>query len=413
MHGVGRPSSTRRRTGELTGLFLLGWGADFPDPINFLDYHFNARTTCSSARSTHRSPSRSRPPRRPSTRPPARRPTPEANNAIKAFVPMVPIAHGASAAAYLADVDGRPGIATDQRMVRDHGSGRGVTRSCWMQNAEPISLYCGDETDGETLRICEQINEPLYQYEVSGVDPEPALATGCDPNNDGTVWTCKLREGVTFHDGAAFDANDVVVSFALQWDANTRSTSGARACSSTGAACGEPTSTRRRRARELAGTGPVARAPPHGRRSRSTTAEQPLHSADAALRPSTAPAQHPRALRHHLRRLRPRPASFPATRASSPWASVPPRRAVPIPASATASTSRSPSSSASTCPTSSKGDLGTSIRFGRPVSEMLIERMPVTLELTLLALLFAVVAGDPARRAGGVETQLGLRRGRR
>jgi peptide/nickel transport system permease protein len=43
----------------------------------------------------------------------------------------------------------------------------------------------------------------------------------------------------------------------------------------------------------------------------------------------------------------------------------------------------------------SKGDLGTSIRFGRPVSEMLIERMPVTLELTLLALLFAVVLGVP------------------
>jgi peptide/nickel transport system permease protein len=42
-----------------------------------------------------------------------------------------------------------------------------------------------------------------------------------------------------------------------------------------------------------------------------------------------------------------------------------------------------------------KGDLGTSIRFGRPVSEMLIERMPVTIELTLMALLFAVLLGIP------------------
>ena len=32
----------------------------------------------------------------------------------------------------------------------------------WMQNAEPLSLYCGDETDGETLRACEQIKESLY-----------------------------------------------------------------------------------------------------------------------------------------------------------------------------------------------------------------------------------------------------------
>ena len=32
----------------------------------------------------------------------------------------------------------------------------------FMQNAEPLSLYCGDETDGESLRACEQSNESLY-----------------------------------------------------------------------------------------------------------------------------------------------------------------------------------------------------------------------------------------------------------
>ena len=39
------------------------------------------------------------------------------------------------------------------------------------------------------------------------------------------------------------------------------------------------------------------------------------------------------------------------------------------------------------------GDLGDSIRQGRPVAEILVERLPATLELTLFALLFAVVAG--------------------
>ena len=38
----------------------------------------------------------------------------------------------------------------------------------FMQNGEPLSLYCGDETDGETLRVCEQIKESLYAYEVGG-----------------------------------------------------------------------------------------------------------------------------------------------------------------------------------------------------------------------------------------------------
>ncbi|HEX2141853.1 MAG TPA: ABC transporter permease [Candidatus Limnocylindria bacterium] len=39
------------------------------------------------------------------------------------------------------------------------------------------------------------------------------------------------------------------------------------------------------------------------------------------------------------------------------------------------------------------GDMGNSIRQGRPVAEILVERLPVTLELTLFALMFAVVVG--------------------
>jgi ABC-type dipeptide/oligopeptide/nickel transport system permease component len=39
------------------------------------------------------------------------------------------------------------------------------------------------------------------------------------------------------------------------------------------------------------------------------------------------------------------------------------------------------------------GNLGDSLRQGRPVSEILVERLPVTLELTLFALAFAIVVG--------------------
>ena len=39
------------------------------------------------------------------------------------------------------------------------------------------------------------------------------------------------------------------------------------------------------------------------------------------------------------------------------------------------------------------GDLGTSIAYGRPISEILIERMPVTIELTIFALTIATVLG--------------------
>jgi peptide/nickel transport system permease protein len=40
-----------------------------------------------------------------------------------------------------------------------------------------------------------------------------------------------------------------------------------------------------------------------------------------------------------------------------------------------------------------QGDFGTSIRFGRPVVDLLAERLPLTMELTLLAMLFSTVVG--------------------
>jgi peptide/nickel transport system permease protein len=43
-----------------------------------------------------------------------------------------------------------------------------------------------------------------------------------------------------------------------------------------------------------------------------------------------------------------------------------------------------------------KGDLGNSIRYGRPVSIILIERLPITIELGLSAMIIAVLLGIPA-----------------
>ena len=40
----------------------------------------------------------------------------------------------------------------------------------------------------------------------------PLLAESWDVSDDGLTYTFALREGVTFHDGADFDASDVVFS---------------------------------------------------------------------------------------------------------------------------------------------------------------------------------------------------------
>ena len=202
--------------GRLDGFYLLGWGADYPHVTNFLDYHFAETnpqygTPWAEIYEPLQTASRIGD---------AAQAEPlyvEANNAIRELVPMVPIANGASASAALASVDNahfRPFGAPLFAKV-DPGKDTFV----YMQNAEPISLFCQDESDGESLAPCQQITETLLAYAIDSGEIVPELATGCTPNDDSTVWTCNLREGVTFHDGTAFDANDVVASWAAGIDA--------------------------------------------------------------------------------------------------------------------------------------------------------------------------------------------------
>ena len=205
--------------GKLDGIHILGWGADYPDVTNFLDYHFGAGSSKQFGNKWEDI-----------TKPlqegaiglddAARMPSyVKANNAIKAHVPMIPIAHNGSAVAYRADVQDAHSspLGNESFAVMTPG-----TRSqlVWLQNAEPPGLYCADESDGEALRVCEQMTEGLYAYKVAGTAAIPALATECKPNTELTQWTCTLRDGVTFHDGATLDANDVVLSYAVQWDAD-------------------------------------------------------------------------------------------------------------------------------------------------------------------------------------------------
>jgi peptide/nickel transport system substrate-binding protein len=209
---------TEASAGQLPGIHLLGWGADYPDVTNFLDVHFGVGA---SEQFGAKFEDITAPLQEASAlADPAEREAlyEEANNAIKQHVPMIPVAHGGSATAFRADVEGAHSSPLGNEALFAMQAGD-RPQLVWLQNGEPGGLYCADETDGESLRVCEQIMEPLYSYSIGGTDPEPLLATDCTANDDSSVWTCTLREGVTFHNGATFDANDVVASYAVQWDA--------------------------------------------------------------------------------------------------------------------------------------------------------------------------------------------------
>jgi ABC-type transport system substrate-binding protein len=200
--------------GDITGIHLLGWGADYPHVTNFLDYHFGGNLQFGD---TYEDIASVLTEAAATVDVAAAAPLYEqANNLIREHVPMVPIAHGAAADASLASLGNAnvPPLGAPQFALMDPGKDTLV----FVQNAEPISLYCSDETDGESLSACEQVMEGLYGYDLEGL-PQPKLAESCDPNDDGTMWTCTLREGVTFHDGTDFDSADVVATWAAGLDA--------------------------------------------------------------------------------------------------------------------------------------------------------------------------------------------------
>ncbi|MEA3334694.1 MAG: ABC transporter substrate-binding protein [Chloroflexota bacterium] len=203
--------------GELDGFHLLGWGADYPDATNFLDFHFGQGASDQFG-AGHQDIWDSLNHAGSLADPAERQPIyDQANELLKQHVPMIPVAHGGSGVAYQANCDGGHASPLGNEYFAVVQCGDNDT-FVWMQNAEPIGLYCADETDGESLRACEQINEALLAYEIGGSDVVPALAEKWEANDDLTEWTFHLRDGVTFHDGSALDAQDVVTSWEVQWD---------------------------------------------------------------------------------------------------------------------------------------------------------------------------------------------------
>jgi len=197
------------------GLFMLGWSADYPDATNFYDFHFTGasknfgnaysdlETVIANGGSTTDENAR-------------KNAYAQVNELLKTHIPVIPIAHGASSAAFkvnLQNVSVGPLNENFEEMSSPND------QIIFIQNAEPISLWPADETDGETLRPSLLIYSTLARFKPGGVDVIPDLAEKWEQSDDLLTWTFYLRREVRFTNGAALDANDVVATFAAQWDA--------------------------------------------------------------------------------------------------------------------------------------------------------------------------------------------------
>ena len=92
----------------------------------------------------------------------------------------------------------------------DDDAGGGVLRAAL--GGDPDKLDPQTTSSAFAFKVLENVYDTLVQP-GDDLQPEPALATEWETSEDLLTWTFTLREGVTFHDGSAFDAEDVKASY--------------------------------------------------------------------------------------------------------------------------------------------------------------------------------------------------------
>lgn len=84
---------------------------------------------------------------------------------------------------------------------------------------EPPSAVAGISGTGAAQILSSKIYEGLFEYDFD-LTTKGVLAEAWETSEDGLTFTVKLKEGVKWHDGEAFDSSDVVTSYKVFSKAN-------------------------------------------------------------------------------------------------------------------------------------------------------------------------------------------------
>ncbi|MEO1027114.1 MAG: ABC transporter substrate-binding protein, partial [Pseudomonadota bacterium] len=82
----------------------------------------------------------------------------------------------------------------------------------WAGQTDPQTMDPHAVSSAPVLGFLNNVYDGLVRMSKD-MEIEPSLAESWEPIGEGEGWRFTLRQGVTFHDGAAFDADDVLFSY--------------------------------------------------------------------------------------------------------------------------------------------------------------------------------------------------------
>jgi peptide/nickel transport system substrate-binding protein len=113
------------------------------------------------------------------------------------------------AAACGGDDDGEGQATGTQTETGDVQQGGTIRVALIQPTTEPNPLLVQDEGGAGILGSTGE----FLCFSDENLELQPRIAESWEPNEDGSVWTFQIRQGVTFHNGATLTAQDVVATF--------------------------------------------------------------------------------------------------------------------------------------------------------------------------------------------------------